>query len=205
VGNVRRESLGLQEAPSFYAPVLQVTAGEMFLLLAGEADASGLVASARERLRALDPGLPLFDVTTLQAVVASSVERERFLLALLATAAAIALALSSIGIFGVVLHATSRRVREIGIRVALGARAASVIALVVSGGMRPVLAGVAAGLFGALALARAMASLLFEVKPLDPLTFSTVVALILGSGFVACLVPARWATRVDAASSLRAE
>ncbi|MGH9336305.1 MAG: FtsX-like permease family protein, partial [Vicinamibacteria bacterium] len=206
VGNVRRKSLGLEEVPSIYAPVLQDTTEQVHLLIRGGGkDMAALVEDARDRLRALDPALPLFEVTTLEEVVASSVERERFLLALLAAAAAVALALAAIGIFGVVLYSTTRRVREIGIRVALGARGGSVVALVLGGGMRPVLVGIAAGLAIAVALAKAMSNLLFEVEPLDPITFLGVVALVLGAALAACLLPARWASRVDATAALRSE
>lgn len=205
VGNVRRERLGLEEEPSFYAPVLQDSARVMHLLVRWEQDPLTLVEAVRERVRAVDPTIPLFDVTTLDAVVASSVARERFLLSLLAGAAAIALALATVGIFGVVSYSTTRRIREIGIRVALGARTLSVVALVVRGGMGPVFVGVVAGVLAAALSARAMSSLLFEVEPVDPLTFFAVVALVLLAALSACAVPARWATRIETASALRTE
>ena len=141
VGNVRRETLALQEKPSFYAPVFQDMTGQLHVLLRTEQDPNAIIAAVRDRVRALDPSLPLFDVTTLETVVATSVGRERFLLILLTIAAVIALLLASIGILGVVLYSTTRRVREIGIRVALGARSASVSALILRSGLEPVLLG----------------------------------------------------------------
>lgn len=205
VGNIRREALSREEKPSFYAPVLQDTARQVHVLIRAEKDPLVLVKAVRERVRALDPALPLFDVTTLEAVVTASLARERFLLVLLALAAGIALALASVGIFGVVLNSTTRRFREIGIRIALGARSGSVVALVVRSGLGPVLAGIVVGAFAAGVLARAMSSFLFEVEPLDPLTFVGVVLLLLLAALAACALPAGRATRVDAASALRSE
>lgn len=159
----------------------------------------------RSQLQAIDPALPLYDVTTLEDVVSSSVSRERFLLALLAASALVALVLATVGIGGVVSQSTARRVREIGIRMALGAEARSVVALVVREGMRPVLAGIAAGAVAASVLARAMSGLLFEVEPLDPYTFLGVAALVTGAALLACLLPARLAAGVDASRTLRSE
>ncbi len=205
VGNVRRETLALQEKPSFYAPVFQDTTGQLHLLVRTEQDPNAIVAAVRDRVRALDPSLPLFDVTTLETVVATSVARERFLLVLLSIAAVVALVLTSIGIFGVVLYSTTRRVREIGIRVALGARSASVSALILRSGLEPVLLGIVVGGFAAFLLARAMSSLLFGVQPFDLRTFGSVIAIVLVVAALACALPARWATRVDPTSALRAD
>lgn len=205
VGNVRRETLALQEKPSFYAPVFQDMTGQLHVLLRTEQDPNAIIAAVRDRVRALDPSLPLFDVTTLETVVATSVGRERFLLVLLTIAAVIALLLASIGILGVVLYSTTRRVREIGIRVALGARSASVSALILRSGLEPVLLGIAAGAFAAFLLARAMSSLLFGIEPFDLPTFGSVIALVLVVATFACALPARWATRVDPTTALRAD
>ena len=205
VSNVRRETLSLEEKPSFYAPVLQDTARLMHVLIRSERDVPSLLASAQERVAAVDPTLPLFDVTTLEAELAASVGREHYLLVLLTIAAAVALVLASVGIFGVVWYATTRRVREIGICMALGARAKAVMALVILGGLRPVVLGVAAGVVAAGVMARTMSSLLFEVEPLDPLTFAVVVSIVLVAATGACALPARWAIRVDQTSALRAE
>ena len=205
VGNVRRETVALQKKPSFYAPVFQDTTGQVHLLVRTEQDPNAIVAAVRDRVRALDPSLPLFDVTTLETVVSTSVARERFLLVLLSIAAVVALVLASIGIFGVVLYSTTRRVREIGIRVALGARSASVSTLILRSGLEPVLMSIALGAFAAFLLARAMSSLLFGVQPLDLPTFASVIALVLVVAALACALPARWATRVDPTSALRAD
>jgi putative ABC transport system permease protein len=203
--NVRRESLGLEEAPSFYAPVLQDTTLGTYLLVRTESDPLAILPAVRERVRALDPALPLFEVTTLDDVVSGSLARERFLLTLLGASAVIALALACVGIFGVVYHQTTRRVREIGIRVALGARSTSVMALVVRDGLKPVLFGIALGVAAAGLAVSVLSSLLFEVEPLDPPTFAAVVAIVLGAAVIACTVPARWASRLEAVDALRTD
>jgi putative ABC transport system permease protein len=205
VGNVRDENLALEEAPTIYAPVAQEDALAMHLLVRSDVNPEALSDLVRSRLEAIDPALPLYDVATLEDMVSSSLARERFLLALLAASALVALVLATIGIGGVVSQSTARRVREIGIRMALGAEARSVVALVVREGMRPVFAGIAAGTLAASVLARAMSGLLFEVEPLDPYTFLAVAALVAGAALVACLLPARTAAGVDASRTLRAE
>jgi predicted permease len=205
VGNIRREALSLEEKPSFYAPVLQDTSRQVHILVRAEKDSLVLVEALRERVRALDPALPIFDVTTLEAVVTASLAQERFLLALLALAGVIALALAGVGIFGVVLYSTTRRLREIGIRIALGARRKSVVVLVVRSGLGPVLVGIIVGALASGILARVMSNLLFEVEPTDPPTFVGVVGLLLLAALVACALPASRATRIDAASVLRTE
>jgi predicted permease len=205
VGNVRDETLALEEAPTIYAPTLQEDNLAMHLLVRSEVSPKALSDQVRSRLRAIDPALPLFDVTTLEDIVSSSVARERFLLALLAASAGVALVLATVGIGGVVSQSTARRVREIGIRMALGAEARSVVALVVRDAMRPVLFGIAAGAVAAGALGRAMSGLLFDVEPLDPYTYFAVAALMMGAALLACALPARSAAGVDASRTLRSE
>jgi putative ABC transport system permease protein len=205
VGNVRDETLALEEAPTIYAPVLQEGNLAMHLLVRSSSHPEGLSDLVRSRLATVDPAVPLYDVTTLEERVSASLSRERFLLALLAASALVALALATVGIGGVVSQSTSRRVREIGIRMALGAEARSVVGLVVREGMRPVLVGIAVGAVAAAVLARAMSGLLFDVEPLDPETFLAVAALMTAAALLACFVPARTAAAVDAARTLRSD
>jgi putative ABC transport system permease protein len=129
----------------------------------------------------------------------------RFTLVLLTAFAGLAFVLALGGIHGVLAYNVARRTGEIGIRVALGATAAGVLRLIVSQGMRPVIAGLVVGLVAAAMLSRLMTTLLFDVTPTDPLTYAAVAGVIVAAGVVACLVPATRALRVDVINALRAE
>jgi putative ABC transport system permease protein len=205
VGNVRDETLALEEVPTIYAPMAQEDAIGFHLLVRSSANLEALPDLVREKLRAIDPAIPLYDVTTLEEMVSASVSRERFLLALLAASALVALVLATVGIGGVVSQSTAHRVREIGIRMALGAEARSVVGLVVREAMRPVIAGIVAGAAAAAILARAMSGLLFDVEPLDPETFLAVAAIMILAALLACFVPAGAGAGVDAARTLRSD
>jgi putative ABC transport system permease protein len=205
VGNVRDQTLALEEEPTIYAPVLQGDDLSYFLLVRSEIPPGQLREALQARLHALDPELPLYDVTTLVETVSSAVARERFLLALLAASALVALLLAAVGIGGVVSQSTARRVREIGIRMALGAQRRGVVGLMIRDGMRPVAFGIAAGLLASTVLARGMSSLLFSVEPLDPLTYLLVSGFMAGAAVLACFLPARAAASVDASRTLRSE
>jgi putative ABC transport system permease protein len=138
-------------------------------------------------------------------LLSASVANERFNLFLLVLFAALALGLAAVGIYGVLAFGVSRRSREIGIRLALGARPRDVLRLVVRQGMQLVIAGVLLGIAGALALTRLMASLLYGVSPTDPATFAVVSALLTMVALIACYFPARRAMRVDPMVALRVE
>jgi len=138
-------------------------------------------------------------------VLAESLTRQRFAMALLAAFAALALALASIGIYSVLAYAVRRRGHEIGIRMALGARSADVVRMIVVQGMRPALAGMGLGLAAALALRRILASLLYDVGVTDPWTLAAVAAVLGVVSAAACLVPAYRAARIDPMAALRSE
>ena len=205
VGNVRRESLSREEEPSFYAPVMQDVSRGVFVLVRGGPEADSLVPALRARLHALDPGLPLFEVALLRDLVAASVARERFLLALLATAGLIALALAVSGVFAVVLYTTTRRTRELGIRLALGSSPSAVAALAMRTGLAPALGGGVLGLGLTAAFAGSLSSLVYGVAPLDPPTLAGVALLLALAAGLAALIPARRALRLDPSAVLRAD
>jgi ABC-type antimicrobial peptide transport system permease subunit len=138
-------------------------------------------------------------------IVSESVSRQRFAVILLTIFAGVALLLAVIGIYGVIADAVAHRTREIGIRLALGARPGDCIRLVMGQGVVPVAIGLAAGLVAALAAGRVLASLLYEIEPTDPTTIGVVAAIVVGVALGAAYVPARRVTRVDPMSALRSE
>jgi ABC-type antimicrobial peptide transport system permease subunit len=144
-------------------------------------------------------------VQTLDEIVSRSVAPRRFNMLLLTIFAGVALLLALVGVYGVLAYSVGRRTAEIGLRVALGATPRSVLALIVGQGMRPILIGIVIGLAGAVAFSRFVASLLFGVKPVDPLTYGTVALLVAFAALLACYVPALRALRVDPVAALRQE
>lgn len=210
-GSVRFDDVEDEPLPLAYFPVLGGTpedpgpALSMDVVVAMEGDPLDGVAQAREALRAVDPRLPMINPRTVQAVVDESMASTSFTVLLLGIAAGIALLLGTVGIYGVISFIVSRRTQEIGVRMALGAPAPRVLRSVLGQGMVLTGLGIAAGLGGAWALSRALASLLYGVTPTDPLTFGGT-ALVLGLvAMVATWVPARRASRVDPVEALRAE
>jgi len=166
---------------------------------------AALSGNIRQAVSALDPALPVVSLRTMDDVFSDSVSRPRFLAQLLGIFAAVALALAAIGTYGVLAYSVAERRREIGIRMALGAETRGVLSMVMGQGMTLAGIGVAIGLAGALGVTRLANTLLFGVKPTDPLTFAGVSAFILAVAMLACLVPARRATRVDPLVALRQE
>jgi putative ABC transport system permease protein len=177
----------------------------MSLVVKSTIDPIGLAAPIRQEIRALDPSLPVANVRTMNDVVGATMSSPRFTGFLLGTFAMIALALSAIGIYGVLSYLVSRRTREIGIRVAIGAGRAQVLRLVLGGGMMLAFSGVAAGLVIAFGVTRFMSTLLHQVKPGDPLTFASVAIILSVVAVAASLVPAWRATRVDPVVALKTE
>jgi putative ABC transport system permease protein len=166
---------------------------------------SGVAIAVRNEVLALDKEQPVYNIRTLDSVLSESVAAPRFRTLLLAVFAGMALLLAAVGIYGVISYAVSQRTQEIGIRMALGAQASDVLKLIVKGGMTLVLIGVARGLAGAFAITRLMTTLLFGVQPTDVATFAVVSGSLIAVALMACLVPARRATKVDPLVALRYE
>ena len=164
-----------------------------------------MASAVRKEIAALDSGVPVYQVATMDQLVRATVATERFDLFVLVFFAALALTLAAVGIYGVLAFGVSRRTREIGIRFALGAHPREVLRLVVRQGMQLVIAGILLGIAGALALTRLMASLLYGVSPTDPATFVAVSVFLAMVALIACYVPARRAMRVDPIVALRTE
>ena len=168
-------------------------------------DPMALAPAVRSALRGIDAEIMLTDVRSMAAIVDTALGGPRFAMQLLGGFALVALLMAALGIYGVVAFLVGRRTREVGVRMALGARAADVMALVLRQGMAPVLAGLAVGLVAALALGRLSAGLLFGVPPHDPFTLAAATAVLGAAGLVACLLPARRAAGIDPAQALRDE
>jgi predicted permease len=163
------------------------------------------IETLRKRLLAFDSGLVVYDASTMDRVLSDSIAAKRFSMTLLAAFAVIALLLAAIGIYGVLSYLVGQRTREIGVRMALGARPLDVLRMVLADGARMTVIGICIGLVAALGLTRLMASMLFGVKPTDPLTFAAVAVILGAIALVACFVPAQRAMRVDPMVALRYE
>jgi putative ABC transport system permease protein len=208
VGDVRGGGLDADDAPSLYTPLAQERRPWrtwMFVTLRTSLPTDAAMAPARAAVARADKDIPVTRVRTMEALMSASWGDRRFNLWLLGGFAALALALAGVGIHGVTSYAVARRTREIGVRMALGARAPDVLGLVLRQGLLLAVAGLAAGLAGALALRRLVASMLFGVTPSDPLTLAAVALVLLSVALIACYAPARRAASVDPAVALRCE
>ncbi len=168
-------------------------------------DAGALGDAVRNTIEALDPSLPVYDISRLEVIVGEQAARQRFLARLLAAFAVLALALAAAGIYGVLAYRVASRRHEIGVRLTFGARAADILRLVVGEGVGLAAIGIGLGLLGALASSRLLAGVLFEVEPTSPLILGTAAVFLLAVATAACLGPASRAARVDPAVAMRDE
>jgi predicted permease len=189
-----------------YLPHLQSPAPRaLTLVVRSSGDPLALVGAIENQVWSIDKNLPVSEIRTMQEVIAGSIEQHRFNLFLLGLFATVALVLALVGIYAVMSESVNARTHEIGIRMALGARAADVLRMVVGQGMTLAIIGIGIGLFGALWLTRFMATLLYEVSPTDGVTFLLIPLVVALVVLCACLIPARRATRVDPLVALRDE
>jgi putative ABC transport system permease protein len=179
--------------------------GRTNLVVRTHGDPLSIVGGVRKEVQAIDADQPIAAVKPMTEWVESSVAAPRYRTTLLALFAALAMVLAATGIYGVMSYSVAQRTHEIGVRMALGARRADVLKLVVRQGMLLAIVGVIVGLLGAFALTRVMSSLMFGVTTKDPITFVAVSLLLVGVAFIACFVPARRATKVDPLVALRYE
>ncbi|MEP7132570.1 MAG: ABC transporter permease, partial [Acidobacteriota bacterium] len=175
------------------------------LVVATSGDPAAAAGSVRNEVHSIDPAVTISEVQTMEHAVGQANAQPRFYLMLLSAFAAVALLLAAVGIYGVMSYVVSRRAHEMGIRMALGARRADLLRMVVGQGMAVALAGAAAGLAGALVLTRLMSGLLYKVPPTDLATFAGVTAVLIGVALAATWIPARRATRIDPMTALRAD
>jgi predicted permease len=204
-GDVRNEGLAATPQPTVYFPfgLAPRAATQLFIRTTG--DPVGMTAAVRQAIRAADPLQPIAEIRTLRSAMADTVAQPRFFTILLTLFGGVAVLLAALGLYGVVAYTVTRRTTEIGIRMALGARARDVVRMVVRRSALPTAAGILVGMFVALLVTRWMGSMLFQVRPADPVTFAAAGLLLAGVALLASWLPARRAARIDSMSALRAD
>jgi len=205
VGDVHDYGVDAAVSPTIYGNAQQRLPGSnLSVVVRAEVEPAVLVPEIREVVRVLNPSVPL-EVQTLDQVFSSSLDQRRFSVVIFGVFGSVALLLAALGIYGVTAYAVAQRTQEIGVRMALGATMSDVLKLILKSGMSQVLLGALIGMAGAFAITRVMASLLFEVAPTDLAIFTIVPLVLLVVALIACLVPARRATKVDPLVALRYE
>jgi putative ABC transport system permease protein len=206
VGNVRHVGLDTIPRPEVYQLLGQAQWPSMFVAIrSATSDAAMLTPAAQSVVWSVNKDIPLANVRTMQEVIANSVEQRRFSMLLLTIFATVAMLLAAIGLYGVMSYTVAQRTKEIGIRMALGARRPDVLALVVKQGMALVLIGIVAGVLLSLGTTRLISGMLFGITATDPLTFAGVGALLSAVAFLANYLPARRAAKVEPMVALRYE
>jgi len=207
VGHVKNNALDQVGREQIYVPLAQTPfpIRNMYLSVRASGDPAAITSAIQRTVRTLDPSLPVYEVKTMDAWLDTTVSPRRFNVMLLLAFGALALTLAAVGTYGVIAYSVSQRTKEIGIRMALGASRRDVLRMVVGGGLRLAVAGVLIGVALSLAAGRLISTLLFGVRPSDPLTFTAVAATLLATAVFAAWIPARRATRVDPMVALRYE
>jgi putative ABC transport system permease protein len=205
VGDVHESSLAARPEPLAYWPYPQAPSKMMTIVVRTATPPLSLVPAVRGALHRMDKDQPMAKISTMDELVANSVARSRFMMFLLSAFAGLALVLACIGIYGVMAYSVAQRTHEIGIRMSLGAKKNDVLRMVIGQGFRLTLLGTVTGIAGAIALTRFLSSLLYGVRPTDPLTFVAVSLLLTAVALLACYIPARRAMRVDPMVALRYE
>jgi ABC-type antimicrobial peptide transport system permease subunit len=205
VGTVKQYGLETDGKIATYFPQLQQPGNGMFLAVRTSSDPAALSGAVVREIHAVDPDVAVYGIRSMQDRLYDSLARQRFASTVLGAFAAFALLLAAVGIYGVMSYLVTRSTHDIGLRVALGAQFGDILGLVVRHGMELAAIGILAGLAGAAALTRMMASLLFGVSATDAVTFGAVAVLLAAVAFVATVIPARRATRVDPMVALREE
>jgi putative ABC transport system permease protein len=205
VADIRHDGMDVDGVPHVYWSIYQRVGKTLAVILRTAGDPATFGEAARREVQAVDPTLPVFGVRTLSEAVDVSLAQQRFSAQIMGAFAVLALMLAAIGIYGVLAYTVGQRTREIGIRMALGARGSEVVGMVLWHGMRLILIGAAVGIAGAFALSRLLARLVYGVSTSDPLVFTVVPLVLVGVAFIASYVPAMRATRIDPIEALRAE
>jgi predicted permease len=205
VGDVRSQDLSKANDVEFYRPWAQRSSPFLNVLVRSATKPEATTGVVRLALKKIDDGLPIIQPNTLEAIVSESLGERRLTMALLGVFAGIALLLAVVGIYGAVAYTVEQRTSEIGLRMALGAQAIDVLRLVVRQGMNPVILGLIIGLAGTFAVGRLLAAQLYQISPHDPFLLGAAAIVLAVAALLACLIPARRATRVDPIQALRTE
>jgi len=205
VSDVKQYELDRKEPMQIYLPEDQYPTSGMTLVVRATSEPSSLIAAVRNAIHGIDKDLAVDSIATMDQLLADSISLRRFSMLLLMIFAGAALMLAAVGIYGVISYSVTQRTHEIGVRMALGAQARDVLAMVVKQGMVLALSGVGIGLGASFALMRLMKDLLFGVSVTDPLTFVMIALLLLLVALLACWVPARRAVKVDPMLALKCE
>ena len=205
VGRVQQYGLDTDDRMAIYRPHAQRPARALYMAVRADADPESLRAAALDAVRGLDPDLPLHRVTPMPARVERAMADRRFAMTALVLFAGVAVALAVVGTYGVLAYLVSQGTRDLGVRLAIGASPASILLMVVRQGLTLAVAGLAAGVAGALLMGRVLEGLLYGVSPRDPVTLAATTLVLLVVAGVACWLPARRAAAIDPAISLRAE
>ena len=205
VANARTESLENTNVPLIYTSLYQRGAKHLAIFLRGHLDAATIPDQVRKHVQSIDSTLPVFGAEILANTVSASLDQRRFSLEIVALFALTALLLAAIGIYGVISFLVNERTHEIGIRLALGAERRNILQMILRRGLALAITGAGVGLVGAMGVSYLMRSVLYEVKPADPITFAIVVLIFISVALVACYIPARRATKVNPIVALRCE
>ena len=206
VGSIRHAGLDVEPTPEYYIPYEQADVEYMTVVArTTSGNPTSIAGPLRDVIRMMDKEQPVYNVRPMTQLVTESVAQRRFNMVLLGGFALLALVLAGIGIYGVMSYSVAQRTREIGVRIALGAQSRDVLKMVLSQALVLTALGLVIGLVGAFALTRFLVTLLFEVKPTDVTTFAIVSTVLGAIAMMACLIPARRATKVDPLKALRYE
>ena len=205
VGDVKHAALDRKAQPEIYVPFKQKAWRGGHLVVRGATDVTGLTGAIRSEILTIDKDQPVYGMELLDQLISGTLTQQRFYMLLLAAFAGAGLLLALVGVYGVLSYTVSQSTREIGIRIALGARRADILKLVVGHGMLLAAAGISIGLLGAFALTRVLSSLLFEVSATDATTFAAIAVITALVALLACYLPARRATKIEPIIALRYE
>jgi putative ABC transport system permease protein len=205
VSELRHDGLDRAPRPEVFLPLAQLPFGSMTFVVRGDGDPAALIEAGKREVWAVNPMQSIYQASSLESMVGASLGRQRFSVLVMSAFAFVALLLCATGIYGIISFTTAARTREIGVRMALGADRSAIERLVLREGGLLIGTGLLLGLAGAAGAGRVLQSLLFEVRPGDPLTVAAVCTLLAAVGFAACYLPARRATRVDPLIALRPE